>query len=495
MRFFTKLTLVVFPLVLIPLILSVVLVMHRANGRIRGLLADNTELELEFFHSYAEEQQEVLERLDLEDSEFYLQSAKIAVVRYARDRDVAGGFCYVLGPDGEAIYQPEPTTSDGIGRRRTFEPWGWTLGVWISPARVTTFLREASAEVLTVVPGIVVPLVVLIWWFARRVSRPIEALQRSAAAVGRGELETRAEVHSDDEIGRLAVAFNGMATNLESLTHRLESEVERRTRELRESLDELRDTQELLIRRERMASLGELVAGIAHEINTPVGVAVTSSTFLKSESERILAKIDAGEADREDVRRFLEDAIAGSSIIYRGLERAGELLKSFRQLAVDQTNEEPRELLLHRYLQDIVSSFLPRLREASVDVHLDCPHDLTIHVAPSLFYQVFTNLISNSMDHGFAHDGPGRIRIHVRVVDDTLLIDYSDDGRGMSDVQARRVFEPFYTTHLGKGGSGLGMNIVYNTVYESLDGSIELDTSPGEGVRFDIRIPMERLRG
>ncbi len=278
----------------------------------------------------------------------------------------------------------------------------------------------------------------------------------------------------------------------------LEHRVEGRTRDLRlanehlrRTLDDLRQAQKQLVESEKMAALGALVAGVAHEINTPLGIGVTASSHLQGETRRLLGLLASGEMKRSDLDSYLAAASESSELILRNLRRADHLVKSFKQVAVDQSTEDRRRIDLANYLDEILTSLQPRLRKTRHRVEIDCAEGIQLETYPGAIYQVVTNLVMNSLAHGFEHQEAGLIRIGVRAQDGDIVVDYRDDGCGMDDEVRRRIFEPFFTTKRGQGGSGLGMHILFNLVTRLLAGSVRCESTPGQGVHFVIRFPLE----
>jgi signal transduction histidine kinase/ligand-binding sensor domain-containing protein len=286
---------------------------------------------------------------------------------------------------------------------------------------------------------------------------------------------------------------------LRSLNEQLESRVEQRTADLREANLKLRGTldiltmaQRQLIETEKLASLGGMVAGIAHEINTPLGISVTAASHLQDETRRLSRMITGNELTRSALERFEHSAQESADIVLRNLRRADHLVKSFKQVAVDQSSEERRVVDLGASLEDIVTTVGPSLRPSGCQIVLNCPQLIIVETAPGALYQIVTNLVMNSLTHGFTPGTPGVIRIDVHRDETAVCIDYRDNGRGMDEVVRKRIFEPFFTTRRGQGGSGLGMHIVYNLVTQMLHGSIECVSAPGEGVVFRIVLPAQK---
>ena len=255
------------------------------------------------------------------------------------------------------------------------------------------------------------------------------------------------------------------------------------------SLNELRQTQKQLVESEKMASLAGLVAGVAHEINTPVGIGVTASSHLESELAVIENKFNAGSISAEDLGEYIQDAKSATQIIQNNLQRAATLIRGFKQVAVDQSSEERRSFNLHEYLDEIILNLHPKLKKTGHQVHVDVAEDIMVNSIPGALSQILTNLIINSLLHAFDDETAGNIHISAVIDDNMLELTYRDDGKGMVDEDRERIFEPFFTTRRGSGGSGLGMHITYNLVTATLLGSIQCFSEPEQGTRFIIRFP------
>ena len=283
---------------------------------------------------------------------------------------------------------------------------------------------------------------------------------------------------------------------LERINHALEERVAERTRamqaanaELESALQQLTLTQDQLIEQEKMAAIGSLVAGVAHEINTPLGIGVTAASHLEAASRELQQRLGGGRLTRGELDGYVSLAADSAQLILRNLERADKLVKSFKQVAVDQASDERRRIALAGYLDEIVTSLRPALRKAQHAVELEVDPALVLDTLPGAIYQSLANLVQNSVIHGFAGRAGGSIRIAAHADGEDCVIDYRDDGAGMAEEIRRRVFEPFFTTRRGQGGSGLGMHIVYNLVTRALRGSIACESQPGQGARFLLRFP------
>jgi len=270
----------------------------------------------------------------------------------------------------------------------------------------------------------------------------------------------------------------------------LENTVKLRTSELEQALVELKESQEQLVASEKMAVLGGLVAGIAHEINTPVGVGVTAASHLESTIREVAQLYRDDELTREGYEEFLHTAMEGSQIILRNLQTAANLVSSFKLVAVDQSSEAIRTFKLREYINAILLSLHPELKQTKIRIEVDCPDDLTLDSYPGDFSQIFTNLIMNSIAHGFNQGADaGSIKIKIDKDTDDLVIRYTDDGKGIPGNIMNKIFDPFFTTNRHSGRSGLGMHIIYNIITHRLKGSIICEDTHSKGALFVIRVP------
>ena len=271
----------------------------------------------------------------------------------------------------------------------------------------------------------------------------------------------------------------------------LENNVEERTRELKNSLDALRKAQNQLVQSEKMASLGRLVAGVAHEINTPLGLGVTNATYLQEQMANIREAYEGGRFTKGDFEIFLERADEAVRSMLINLRRGAEIIRSFKQVAVDQEVEERRTFVLREYLDEVIVSLKPKYKRTGHILEIECPDHIKLDTYPGVLMQVLANLIINSLIHGFEGVENGIIRIRAHQQKERVVLEYSDNGRGMPHEGKAKIYDPFYTTKKGKGGTGLGMHIVFNLVTQKLCGNIELETAPGEGVRFTLSLPVK----
>jgi len=261
--------------------------------------------------------------------------------------------------------------------------------------------------------------------------------------------------------------------------------------ELLSTLEKLHQFQDQLVETEKMASLGDMVAGIAHEINTPIGLGVTASSLLGDKHNEIKQAFINKTLKSSQLNKFLTDGEENIAIIFRNLERAANLISSFKKVAVDQSSAESRSFNIAELLDEVLLTLSAKLKSAHVNVTVNSPKDLNITSKPGPINQILINLILNSIHHAFEERGCGEITINIMYLSDQLHITYSDDGVGIDEKIKTKIFDPFTTTKRGSGGSGLGMHLVYNLVTQALDGNIQMESEQDNGVYFDITFPVE----
>lgn len=271
-------------------------------------------------------------------------------------------------------------------------------------------------------------------------------------------------------------------------THDLESSNAR----LKTSLTQLKLAQNQLVQSEKMASLGGLVAGVAHEINTPIGIGLSAISHLSMKIDSYTKSYEKGELTKEGFENLLYISNESCSLVQMNLERAAQLIKSFKQVSVDQSQEQKRRINVKNYLHNIYTSLLPTLKPTKHSVNIHCEPEITLTLNPGALSQVISNLIVNSLNHGFENVEFGEINIRVTKNQNIVELVYSDNGVGIPEEIGEKIFEPFYTTKRDAGGSGLGMHIVYNLVTQSMEGSINLlQGNQNQGVCFIIQLPIQ----
>ncbi|GBO55950.1 high-affnity carbon uptake protein Hat/HatR [Pseudanabaena sp. lw0831] len=289
-----------------------------------------------------------------------------------------------------------------------------------------------------------------------------------------------------------AIAINNarLYSNLKRFNENLEQLVGDRTQELSQALSNLQSAQTELVKSEKMAALGGLVAGIAHEINTPIGISVTAASLITDKIQELTEALQNGTLKRSELDKFMDILQQSSRLVLSNLNRAAELIQSFKQVAVDQSSEERRSFELKAYLEEVLLNLQPKLKRTKINVQIDCADNIILDSFPGLISQIATNLVMNSLVHAYDSGDNGTICFSISQQPDYLSFEYSDDGKGIPPDNIGKIFDPFYTTKRGQGGSGLGLHIVYNLVTQKLQGSITCESQVGVGTKFIMQIPL-----
>jgi signal transduction histidine kinase len=345
----------------------------------------------------------------------------------------------------------------------------------------------------------------ILWVMQVFALRPMTRLTEAAEALAAGRLDTPLEPGGTDEIARVGLSMERMRRALLSAfdalrlhASTLEETVEQRTAELTASnaelsqaLQHLRTAQSELVESEKLASLGRLVAGVAHELNTPLGNSLTVVSALEDRYKQFEAMLTGKEPMRRStLEELVRDTLRGQDILQRNVQKAADLVRDFKQVAIDQTTDLRRDFTLDSVVKDVLVMVEPRFKRTPFVVETDLAPELDMNSFPGALGQVVTNLVMNTLVHAF--DGREAGRVVLRCVahgTDEVELSVTDDGCGMDESVRRRIFDPFFTTKLGTGGSGLGMHIVHSIVTNVLGGQIEVRSAPGVGTQMLIQLP------
>ena len=344
------------------------------------------------------------------------------------------------------------------------------------------------------------------------ITSPIINLAKTAQEISLSEdYNIRAQKMYPDEVGHLYDDFNFMLekieqrgrereeaetishtyqSHLERLTNELEERVQGRTIELQESLDRLQNTQSQLVESEKMSALGSLVAGVAHEVNTPLGISITAASIFKNEIQTVKNLLEENKLSKSSLDHFIETISEADEILIKNLDRAALLVRNFKKISVDQSSEEIRSFELNEYLLEVISTFRSELKHRPIELKLNLAEQkIPMHSYPGAISQIVVNMLQNALLHGFEPDDKGEITLTTQCKEETVLLIFSDTGKGVEDKVAAKIFEPFVTTKRNNGGTGLGLNITYNLINQQLKGSIKLDTDNKVGAKFIMEIP------
>ena len=353
---------------------------------------------------------------------------------------------------------------------------------------------------------------IMIFRLQNYITLPIINLAKTAQEISLSEdYSTRAQKMYSDEVGHLYDDFNSMLdkieqrgrereeaetisrtyqAHLERLTNELEERVQNRTGELQESLTSLQSAQTQLVESEKMSALGNLVAGVAHEVNTPLGISITAASIFKNELKTVKSLLDENKLSKSALDHFIETISEADEILIKNLDRAALLVRNFKKISVDQSSEEMRDFELNEYLLEVISTFKNELKHRPIELKLELDETkASMHTYPGAISQIVVNMLQNSLLHAFDYDQEGEMVLKTVHKEDSVEIIFSDNGKGVEESVSHKIFEPFITTKRNKGGTGLGLNITYNLVNQQLKGSIRLDTSYTKGARFILDIP------
>ncbi|WP_198109007.1 sensor histidine kinase [Inhella proteolytica] len=365
-------------------------------------------------------------------------------------------------------------------------------------------LYEAAGRTLLVAA---LSMAMILWLLRRRVLGPMERLSKAAFELGSGQMGTPVTVEGNDEIARVGQAMERMRLalieafdRLRQHANTLEDQVSQRTAELTKTNQELtramlqlKTAQKELVESEKLASLGRLVAGVAHELNTPLGNAMTVVTSLEDRWGELDSAMKSGQPlRRSQLENLVADTRRGQDILQRNVRKAAELVRDFKQVAIDQTQDARREFDLAGMVKDVLVMVEPSFKHTPFVIHTELEDGLKMNSFPGSLGQVLTNLLINARVHGL-HDRPeGQVQVtcvHATDNPDWVELTVRDDGWGMDENTRKRIFDPFFTTKLGRGGTGLGMHIVHNIVTQLLGGFIDVVSEPNQGALMRLRLP------
>ena len=270
-----------------------------------------------------------------------------------------------------------------------------------------------------------------------------------------------------------------------------EEALAKRTQELSDALDHLKTTQRQLVESEKMASLGRLVAGIAHEINTPIGIGVTAASTLADRTTETVTAYDNKQLKGSALKAYFNTAQISSNLVLNNLNRAAELIQSFKQVAVDQSNLDKRFFAVKKYIQDTLINLKSHFKKTPHQITVNGDEQISINSYPGAFSQIMTNLVMNSLRHAYPKGETGNLCFELKLDSEHLIVEYSDDGCGIPPENLAKIFEPFFTTARAQGGTGLGLHIVFNLVTQKLQGTINVQSEIGLGTTFILNLPLQ----
>ena len=342
--------------------------------------------------------------------------------------------------------------------------------------------------------------------FGLRITRQLSALKLATQKIADGHYELKMPEAGKDELSDVAHNFNLMSAAIEmkvrevsELNRELEIRVEQRTADLylaklklEENIKVLKETQDILVKSEKLASLGAIVAGVAHEINTPIGNALVTASTIREIVNEFSSQAMNGKLTHSALNNFLKLCKEGSQLVESSLVRASELIQSFKQVAVDQSSERRRTFNLAETVRETLLTLKHTFKNTPFLIETRVPDNIVMDSFPGALGQVITNLLNNALIHGFEGREHGTMKISAdQMSAESITIRFSDNGNGIDETNIKHIFDPFFTTKFGQGGSGLGLNVVDNIVHRILGGSISVVSGKGEGTEFIIEIPVK----
>lgn len=412
-------------------------------------------------------------------------------------------------PDAELVNTSlDPTLT--LETERDIQREGRVIGklhLWMSAERPMAAAQHAlwlQAGRTAMLAAFSMALILLV--LRRRVLAPMERLSQDATALGTGHLSRPLTTAGTDEIGKVSRAMELMrqalleafdrlrlhASTLEDTVNQRTAELTDANSDLKSALVQLQAAQRELVESEKLASLGRLVAGVAHELNTPLGNAMTVVTSLDDRWGELSDMMASGQVRRSALDALVNDTRRGLDILHRNVGRATELVRDFKQVAVDQTSDARREFDLAQVVNDVLVMVEPRYKNTPYQIVTDLAPDLKMNSYPGSLGQVLTNLLINALVHAFDARPKGTVFISSRPLHSAphwVELTVSDDGCGMDESVRKRIFDPFFTTKLGRGGTGLGLHIVHNIVTQILGGQIDVSSHPDQGATMTLRLP------
>ena len=408
-----------------------------------------------------------------------------------------GGYVDYIAHFRPETGQPAPK----IAFVKSINEWQWVIGSGVYKESISKILAEKEARLnreliyiasfLTIVflfIGLYV--FVVAKKFRKDIDKSFDKFKNFFAKAAEENVTLNVKEMEFLEFEILAVHTNELVSKIKDLNQNLEEKVRERTKELNKTSAKLQNTEIMMMENEKMAALGELVAGVSHEINTPVGLSLTGITHFSNISKNLKKLYESDNLSKDEFEEFITTSNELADTITINLKRAADIIRSFKTVAVDQVSKQMREFNLKEYIDETLLSLRNKTKRMDIDFVVDCDELLVINSNPGAISQIITNLVMNSMIHGFEDSKKGKIKIVAKVEKSSLHVEYFDDGKGISKENLPKIFEPFYTTKKSKGGSGLGLNIIQKIIVEELSGTINCESTEGNGTIFYITFPI-----
>lgn len=364
---------------------------------------------------------------------------------------------------------------------------GWKVVSLIDKGAVQKQIQKIAWMIVGILLIIFMVILILVHWSIKRTMAPYKKVTEFADEIASGDFSKNIPedfLNREDEMGSLSRSFQVIIDAFRNENIILEQKIADKN-------DELQKQYAFILEAEKAASLGHLVAGVAHEINTPVGVSLSTASYLKKVNNEQRKKLAEGTMNKDNLKELMSVIDESTRLLNTNLERAADLVKSFKQLAVDQSSGTCERFDLKDNIDSVILSLLHEYKHMAVDIINRSPEQMYLYTFPGAMSQIITNLIINSLHHGLKGCTSGLIEIDVKQVGKNIVLVYQDNGSGISKENIGKIYEPFFTTNRSNGNSGLGMHIVMSLVTQKLRGNITCDSQEGKGVKFTMTFPRE----
>lgn len=494
MRFRNRLLLYIIPIILLTVFLVTALVVYTSGVNIKSLQDEIIEYRLEVVHEYIKTEYNTLERVNLQDTLLYATQSKTRAFDFINQTELRGGRFVIIDSNNTVIFHSGQTevsvpsttsqflkdnldsnrkiqsSSDGhvlLTYYEYFEPWDWYILAVVD--RDIIYQDVYRAIWLSVGAGLVVLIgsIIIIRRIALMISQPIEDLTMGTLAMKNGQYDVRVETSGGGELSELAKSFNTMAEEIEDNFIQIRS------------------------KSESLSLLASFAAGMAHDLKTPIGNSNTLISYLDEEVKKFNEAYQNNQLRKGKFEAFIREMEESIDIMSKNIAQATELVTGYKTVSVDQLNRERRMIDLRSYVNEVLHTLRPKLKTSNITINNNVDDNVITWTYPGAISQILTNLIMNSQIHGFESMEAGQIDISIKKEGGNIVMVYEDNGVGISQENLKKLYDAFFTTKHDKGGSGLGMHIIYNLVKSLLHGRVECESQLGHGVRFTIVFPDE----
>lgn len=494
MRFRNRLLLLIIPIILLTVFLITAVVVYTSGVNIKSLQDEIIEYRLEVVHEYIKTEYKTLERVNLQDTLLYATQSKTRAFEFIEQTELHGGRFVIIDSENKVVFHsgktevsvPSTTSQflkDNLGLNKKiqsksdghvlltyyeyFEPWDWYILAVVDKDIIYQDVYRAIW--LSVGAGLLVLIgaIIVIRRVALMISQPIEDLTMGTLAMRNGQYDVRVKSGGEGELSELADSFNTMAEEIEDNFIQIRS------------------------KSESLSLLASFAAGMAHDLKTPIGNSNTLVSYLEEEVKKFNKAYENNELRKGMVESFIKEMEESIDIMSKNISQATELVTGYKTVSVDQLNRERRMIDLKSYVSEVLYTLRPKLKTSNIKVNNNAEDDIITWTYPGAISQILTNLIMNSQIHGFESMEEGRIDITMKKENGNIVMIYEDNGVGISEENLKKVYDAFFTTKHDKGGSGLGMHIIYNLVKSLLHGTVDCESQLGQGVKFTIVFPDE----